>query len=138
MINIINNGYSVNEEYDFDKKSTFNYDNKAKLKIIVMLDKETNSNSAKVRIVDFNREFFSRKRINVASSAYSGDQSMIIVSEFENESAASEYIRVYKQTRKHLLDLQNANIMMVTDENLKVVIQQQKLKEYETFYEEYY
>jgi hypothetical protein len=60
------------------------------------------------------------------------------LSDFENESAASEYIRVYKQTRKHLLDLQNANIMMVTDENLKVVIQQQKLKEYETFYEEYY
>lgn len=138
MINIINNGYSVNEEYDFDKKSTFNYDNKAKLKVIVMLDKETNSNSAKVRIVDFNREFFSRKRINVASSAYSSDQSMIILSDFENESAASEYIRVYKQTRKHLLDLQNATIMMVTDENLKVVIQQQKLKEYETFYEEYY
>jgi tetratricopeptide (TPR) repeat protein len=138
MINIVNNGYSVNEEYDFDKKSTFNYDNKAKLKVIVMLDKETNSNSAKVRIVDFNREFFSRKRINVASSAYSSDQSMVILSDFENESAASEYIRVYKQTRKHLLNLQNATIMMVTDENLKVVIQQQKLKEYETFYEEYY
>lgn len=138
MIDIINNGYSVNEEYDFDKKSLFNYDNKAKLKVIVMLDKETNSNSAKVKIVDFNREFFSRKRINVASSAYSSDQSMVILSDFENESDAADYIRVYRQTRKHLMDLQNAQIMMITDENLKVVIQQQKLKEYETFYEEYY
>lgn len=138
MLDIINNGYSANEEYDFDKKSLFNYDNKAKLKVIIVLDKETNSNSAKVRIVDFNREFFSRSRINVASSAYSSDQSMVILSDFEDESAASEYIRVYKQTRKHLLDLQNAQIMMVTDANLKVVIQQQKLKEYETFYEEYY
>ena len=138
MIDIINNGYSVNEEYDFDKKSTFNYDNNAKLKVILVLEKDVSSNSAKARIVDFNREFFSRQRINVSSSAYSSEQSIVMMSDFDNESAASEYIRVFKQTRKHLLDLQEGNIMMVTDDNLKVVIQQRKLREYETFYEEYY
>ena len=108
------------------------------MKVILVLEKDVSSNSAKARIVDFNREFFSRQRINVSSSAYSSEQSIVMMSDFDNESAASEYIRVFKQTRKHLLDLQEGNIMMVTDDNLKVVIQQRKLREYETFYEEYY
>lgn len=138
MLNIIKNGYSKNEPFDFDKKEDFTYDDRAKLKVIVIIEGQETSNSAKIKIVDFNREFFSRERINVNSSAYNNSQSIIILSDFETESDASEYIRVYRRTRKHLMDLQNAKIMMITDANLKVVIQKQKLTDYEKFYEEYY
>ena len=62
----------------------------------------------------------------------------MLVDEFENESEAAKYITAYKNTRKYLLDLQEAKIMMITQENLIILLQKQELKEYDLFYEEYY
>ena len=82
----------------------------------------------------------SRERLRVDSKLYGtgNSQSVVLVKEFETEAKASEYIRVYKRTRKHLLDLQKAKILMITNDNLKVLFQKRNLEEYEKFYEEYY
>lgn len=138
MLQIIKNGYSKNEPYDFEKKSLFNYDDKVKLMVLIFLDEKTTSNAAKTQISNFHQEFFSRDFLKISSKIYGKDQSVVMIDEFDTESEAAEYIRVYKRTRKHLLDLQNAKIMMITGENLKVLFQKQNLAEYEKFYEEYY
>jgi phosphoribosylformylglycinamidine (FGAM) synthase-like enzyme len=93
---------------------------------------------AKSKVSDFNREFFSRDRLKVSSKIYGAEQSVILVDEFENDMDAAEYIRVYKRTRKYLLDLQNAKILMITNDNLKVLFQRKNLEEYEIFHDEYY
>lgn len=138
MLNIIKNGYSKNEPFDFEGNSSFSYDDRAKLKVIVFLDKEMSSNSAKTKITDFHREFFSRDNLKVGSKLYERDLSVIVIDDFDDEMAASNYIRIYKRTRKHLLDLQNAEIYMITSDNMKVLFQKKNKKEFEEFYEEYY
>ena len=57
---------------------------------------------------------------------------------FDNDSDAAEYIRVYKKTRKYLLDLQKAKIFMITKDNMRILFEKQNLEEYENYYEEYY
>jgi len=138
MIDIIKNGYSKNELVDFGSKSPFKYDDSEPQMVIIFLEPDENSNLAKSKIVDFQREFFSRDKLKVSSKIYSPSQSIILVSGFETEADGIEYIRVYKRTRKYLLDLQNAKILMITSDNLKVLFEKQNLPEYETFYEEYY
>ena len=138
MIEVINNGYSVNLEYEFGHKSDYIYDDKAKLSVIIFLDEKVSANDAKVKITDFHREFFSRDRLKVNSKIFGSNQGLIVVDEFENESAASAYIRVYKKTRKYLLDLQNAPIMMITNENMRILFKKGTTDEYDKFYEEYY
>jgi hypothetical protein len=140
MIEVINNGYSENIVVDFSNKSPFKYDDKEKQIVLIFLEPTDNSTSAKTKITDFNREFMSRERLRVDSKLYGtgNSQSVVLVKEFETESKASEYIRVYKRTRKHLLDLQKAKILMITNDNLKVLFQKRNLEEYEKFYEEYY
>jgi phosphoribosylformylglycinamidine (FGAM) synthase-like enzyme len=76
--------------------------------------------------------------LKVSSKIYGAEQSVILVDEFENDMDAAEYIRVYKRTRKYLLDLQNAKILMITNDNLKVLFQRKNLEEYEIFHDEYY
>ena len=63
---------------------------------------------------------------------------MILVEEFKLDTDALEYIRVFKKTRKHLLDLQKAKIILITRDNLKILFETQKLQEYEDFQLEYY
>ncbi|MDG1776246.1 MAG: hypothetical protein P8H33_02550 [Crocinitomicaceae bacterium] len=138
MIDIIENGYSKNIPADFGNKSLFNYDDKARQMVIVFLDEDDNSSLSKAKIVDFHREFFSRDKLNVSSKIYSPKQSIVLTRYFETEAEGTEYIRIYKKTRKYLLDLQNAKILMITSENLKVLFEKQNLPEYELFYEEYY
>jgi tetratricopeptide (TPR) repeat protein len=138
MLNIIKNGYSKNEPFDFEGNSSFKYDDRAELKVIVFLPEKFSSNSAKTKVTDFHREFFSRESLKVSSKLYERDQSVIVVDSFDDEMKASNYIRIYKRTRKHLLDLQNAEIYMITKDNLKVLFQKKNKKEFEQFYEEYY
>lgn len=138
MLEIIKNGYSENLPFDFEKKGVFSYDDKAELRVIIFLDEKQSSSMAKSKVSDFNREFFSRDRLKVSSKIYGAEQSVILVDEFENDMDAAEYIRVYKRTRKYLLDLQNAKILMITNDNLKVLFQRKNLEEYEIFHDEYY
>ena len=138
LLEIIKNGYSENIDADFGAKYPFIYNDRAKYQVIVFLDQKQSSNLAKSKIIDFQREFFSREKLKVSSKLYNKDQSIILVSSFDNEAKASEYIRVYKKTRKYLLDLQNAKIFMVSLDNMKILFQKQNLEVYESYYEEYY
>lgn len=138
MKDIIENGYSENIEADFEDKSIYKYNDKATHYVIVFLPKEENSSLSKLKVSDFSREYFSRDNLKVQSKVYENDQSIILIEDFEGDFEAKEYVRVYKSTRKHLLDLQNAKIYPITQENLKVLYSTKKLKEYEDFYVEYY
>jgi phosphoribosylaminoimidazolecarboxamide formyltransferase/IMP cyclohydrolase len=61
-----------------------------------------------------------------------------LVQDFDNDVTALKYVRIFKSTRKHLLDLQKAKIMVITQENLKLLFENKLLQEYETFYDEFY
>ncbi len=138
MLDIIKNGYSKNEAVDFGSKYPFTYEDGSKYQVIIFLDEGVSSSGARSKVVNFHREYFSRDKLNVSSKLFSTNKSILFVSEFENEMAASDYIRVYKKTRKHLLDLQNAQIFMITKENFKILYEQQNVEQYEMFYEEYF
>lgn len=138
MIDIITNGYSKNTLVDFSNKSIYKYEDNVKHFVMIFLPKDDNTSLSKTKIVDFHREFYSRAKLKVNSKIYGSDQSVVIVDEFKNDLEAKEYIRTFKATRKHLFDLQNAQTILITQENLKILFQTQKLKEYEEFCEEYY
>lgn len=138
MIQVIKNGYSQNIEYDFNKKSAFKFDDKAPQWIMIFLNKDESANLSKTKVSDFNKEFFSRDKLKVSSKIYGDNQSIILVQEFPTDLKAKEYVRVFKQTRKHLLDLQKAKIMVITQDNMKVLFEKKNLAEYELFHEENY
>ncbi len=138
LLDILKNGYSENLPVDFTKKSAFTYTEDAEQWVLVLLEKDDNSNLSKTKVSDFNREFFSRAKLSVSSKIYGSDQSMILVQKFKDDAAASEYVRVFKSTRKHLMDLQKARILIITQENMKVLFEKQNLQEYMLFFEENY
>ena len=63
---------------------------------------------------------------------------MLLIQEFEDDTKASNYVKAFKKTRKHLLDLQKAKIFVITQDNLKLLFETKQLEEYELFYDEYY
>ena len=138
LLTILKNGVSLNTPLDFSNKSIYTYNDGVSHYVLVFLDKEVSSNAEKTKVSDFNREFFSRDHLKTSSKLFGDNQSVIFVEEFETDLKAIEYIRVFKNTRKHLLDLQKAKIVAITRDNLKILFESQKLQEYEDFMLEYY
>lgn len=138
MLSILENGYSTFTKDDFSNKSIYKYNDKAKMYVMIFLPEDENTGLAKSKISDFSREFFSRDRLKVSSKIYGTTQSIVLVEDFDTDLKAKEYIRVYQKTRKHLFDLQNAKIIAITQENLRILFETQKLQEYEDFFLEYY
>lgn len=138
MINIIEKGYSKNIPSDFTSKSPYKYDDKSPQWVIVFLEKNESSNGPKNKVFDFTREFFSRDKLKVTSKIYTEDQSIILIQEFPNEMKAAEYVRVFKSTKKHLMDLNKGKIFIITQENMKILFETKQMEEYQVFFDEYY
>jgi len=138
MIAIIQNGYSKNIPIDFSQKSPFSYNEKSPQWVIVFLEKNESSSAAKTKVSDFSKEFFSRDKLKVSSKIYEEDQSVILIQEFPTDMKAAEYVRVFKATRKHLMELQKAKIFIIAQDNMKILFEKKNLPEYQSFHNEFY
>jgi tetratricopeptide (TPR) repeat protein len=137
MKDIIEKGYSTNTPVDFTKKGLFTYKENEPMSVLIFLDEKVNGAVAKNRVIDFNKEFFSRGKLNTSSKLF-GEKSVILVKEFDDETEAAEYLRIYKKTKKHLMDMQKFKIVYISQENMKLLFETQKLAEYELFFDEFY
>ncbi len=138
LIDIINNGYSVNQPTNFDKKFDFAYEEKQVHFVLIFLGEKDNPDLSKNKVSDFNKEFFPKSKVKVSSKLYGDNQSVIALQDFATENEAKDYVRKYKATRKYLLDLQKATIIVITPKNMKTLFDNHDLQQYQLFYDEFY
>jgi len=137
MIDIIKNGYSVNEELFFGNNTIYEYREEGPLIVVIFLTEKENVDLSKTKITDFTREFFPKSKLRVSSSLF-GNTNTIRVAEFQTEKEAKDYVRIYKETKKYLLDLRHAKTRIFTPNNLKILYDTNEIDQYELFYQEYY
>lgn len=137
MKNIILNGYSKNEPADFKDKSIYKYTPDEPMLVMIFLTEKINNVVAKTRVVDFNKEYYGRLRLNVTSKVLKEDN-VIIVKPFKDEFEAASYVSMYKRTRNHLLDMQKMKILFISEKNLITLFETLKLDEYQLFFDEKY
>jgi hypothetical protein len=137
LLDIIKNGVSANIEANFTKNFMYTYKEKQDHWILIFLDKNESSTIAKTKVSDFNREFFSREKLNVSSKIFGDDQSVVVVKTLD-ELTASKYLRTFKNTKKHLGDLQKSKIIYINQDNMKKLFETKMLTEYELFFIEFY
>jgi tetratricopeptide (TPR) repeat protein len=140
LLGVIKTGISSNQVVNFGSKSIYKYDESQPLYILVFLEEKQSSNTEKIKVSNFNQEFFSTEKLKLSSQIFTlePDQSLLMIENVSSELKATEYIRVFKATRKHLLDLQKNKIIVISKENYKILYETKKLQEYEDFMLEYY
>jgi hypothetical protein len=138
MVSIITTGYSKNETLDFSKKTLYIENLDAKHWVVIMLNKSDQASTAKVKVSDFHREFFSKQALKVSTKVFGDDQDMILIQDFEHDKAAKDYIRIFKLSKKHVNNLKGYRIFAITQENLKILFETRQLQEYELFHDEFY
>jgi hypothetical protein len=137
MIDVINKGYSKNEMISFSKSSIYNYNDSVPQYIIVTLDMDDDTDEAKNIISDFSKSF-KKVKVKVSSKMTTTEQNFILVQEFPTIKIATDYINAYKAATDILDDLQDNKILIITQENLKKLIETSKFDEYKLFYDDNY
>jgi hypothetical protein len=138
MLDIIQSGYSKNEELDFNKKYFFEFVSDVTQYVIILLDNEDDMEDSKGTISDFTTKKFKSSKLRVSSKITLSEKSFILVQEFASISLANKFIDAYKAGFEFIDDLQDNKIFIITQENLKKLIETAKFEEYKLFYNDNY
>jgi hypothetical protein len=137
MIDVINGGYSKNEVVNFNKTYIYKFDDKVPQYVIVFLDKEDDTEESKNTISDFSKSF-KKTKAKVSAKMTTSEQNFILIQEFPTIAIAIDYINTYKSGTDVLEGLQDNKIFIITQENLKKLIETAKFDEYKLFYDDNY
>jgi hypothetical protein len=138
MLEIIQTGYSKNEELDFNKKYYFEFVSDVNQYVIILLDTEDDTDVSKGIISDFTTKKFKSSKLRVSSKITLSEKSFILIQEFASISLADKFVDAYKAGFEFLDDLQDNIIYIITQENLKKLIETAKFEEYKLFYNDNY
>ena len=134
MLEIIQSGYSKNEAINFNKKYFFEYVSDVPQYVIVLLDEEDDTDYSKGTISDFAVKKFKSSKLRVSSKITLSEKPFILVQEFASITLANKFIDAYKAGFEFIDDLQDNKIYIITQENLKKLIETAKFEEYKLFY----
>jgi 2-phosphoglycerate kinase len=76
--------------------------------------------------------------VKVSAKMTTTEKNFILIQEFPTIKIASDYISAYKAGSDVLDDLQDNKIFIITQENLKKLIETAKFDEYKLFYDDNY
>lgn len=138
MTDIINGGYSKNEIVSFSKTYIYKFDSGVPQYAIVLLDDDDDVEVSKNTISDFSSKKFKTTRVKVSAKMTTTEKNFILIQEFPTIKIAEEYINAYKAGAELLDDLQDNKIYIITQENLKKLIETAKFDEYKSFYDDNY
>jgi len=138
MLDIIDKGYSKNEAANFNKTYMYDYIPTGVQYVIILLDEDDDSDDAKKLISDFSNKKFKTNRVKVSMKTSVSERNFMLVQEFPNLKIAQEYIDAYKGGYEILDDLQDNRIYIITNENLKKLIETSKFDDYKLFYDDNY
>jgi hypothetical protein len=138
MLEIIQKGYSKNEEINFNKIYIFNFQSDVPQYIIILPDEDEDVEDIKGVISDFVTKKFKSKKLRVSSKITLSEKSFILIQEFSSITIANNFINSYKAGFEDLDDLQDNKIYIISQENLKKLIETAKFDEYISFYNDNY
>lgn len=134
LIDLINDGVPPFEDFKITAE-LFSFDSKEYF-VMVFLNETQNSNSSGNNVSNFNRDYFSRMRLTSSTQVYDKNTNFVLVKSFKTTSEAKDYLRDFKKTKQHIANLKDNELMFISKENFKVLLQQQKLEDYRIFYGE--
>lgn len=123
------------------KKSIYKYvPNEMHLVMIVVQSAEINISALKVRISDFDKKYFSLKRLRVKSLMLDDLQTIITIGNFDHKDEAGNYLLALKNDEYVVSGLQNKDFLVfsISASNYPVFYRDKDVSSYSTFFEEYY
>jgi hypothetical protein len=135
LLSILEKGVSVFEPYVAKSNGIFVYNDSVTQFIMVLLDEEEDFDELKASVSDFTSKSFKKNKLKVTSALSTKETKMVLVADFKSSTLAMDYLNLYKASIDILGDFQNNKISIISQENLKKLIESDNFDGYKTFYD---
>lgn len=137
LLVLLEKGVSVFEPYKPKTNGVFVMNESVNQFVLILLDEkeEEDFDDLKATVSDFTSQNFKQVSLKLTTAMTKKEHNLLLVSDFKSISKAKEYINTYKASVDDLGDYQNNTIVIITQENLKKLIESDNFDEYKTFYD---
>ena len=137
LLVLLEKGVSVFEPYKPKTNGIFVLNESVNQFVLILLDEkeEEDFDDLKATVSDFTSQNFKQVSLKLTTAITKKEHNLLLVSDFKTISKAKEYINTYKASVDDLGDYQNNTIVIITQENLKKLIESDNFDEYKTFYD---
>lgn len=135
LLTLLEKGVSKFETYA--PKSTGNYifNDSVPQFVFILLDEEEDLDDLKSTVANFTTKEYKKSKLKITSALTLKETNMAVVSDFKTTTGAQEFINLYKASIDILGDFQNNKIAIITQENLKKLIESDNFEGYKEFYD---
>ncbi|MFM7473447.1 MAG: hypothetical protein ACKO00_05980, partial [Crocinitomicaceae bacterium] len=106
--------------------------------VIVLMDEEDDVDDAKGVISDLTTRKLKLTKMKISPKLTLTEKHMVLIQEFSKIKDAEDFVNAYKAGFEDLGEYQDNNIYIITQENLKKLIESSKFEEYKLFYDDNY
>jgi hypothetical protein len=135
LLTILEKGVSTFEPYRPKSNGVFVFNDSVPQFVMVLLDAEEDFDDLKSSVSDFSTKTFKKSKPKVTSAMTLKETNMVLVSDFKTIAAAMDFVNLYKASTDILGEYQNNKISIITQENLKKLIESDNFEGYKTFYD---
>jgi len=123
LLTILEKGVSTFETYRPKSNGIFVFNDSVPQFVMVLLDAEEDFDDLKSSVSDFSTKTFKKSKPKVTSAMTLKETNMVLVSDFKTVAAAMDFVNLYKASTDVLGEYQNNKISIITQENLKKLIE---------------
>jgi len=137
MLDILAKGVSSFTPYQAKKSSIFQLNDTVTQFILVLpdLEQEEDFDDMKSSVSDFTTKNFKKPKLKITTALTLKGANLLLVADFKSVSLAREYVNLYKASVEELGDYQDNKCLIITQENLKKLIETDNFEEYKTFHD---
>ena len=135
LLTILEKGVSAFDPYRPKSNGVFVFNDSVPQFVMVLLDAEEDFDDLKSTVSDFSTKTFKKSKPKVTSAMTLKETNMVLISDFKTIAAAMDFVNLYKASTDVLGEYQNNKIAIITQENLKKLIESDNFEGYKTFYD---
>ncbi len=135
LLDILTKGTSKFVPYQAKTNGIYVYNDTVPQLIFILLDDEEDVEDLKSEVSDFVTKIYKKTKLKVTAAMTLKETKLVLVAEFKGVSSAQEFIDLYKSSFEQLGDFQNNKLKIITQENLKKLIESDNFETFNQFYD---
>lgn len=135
LLEILAKGVSPFVPFQPKTNGIFNYNDSVIQLVLILPDNEEDFDDLKSTVADFTSKTFKKAKLKVTSSVSLKGSNLLLIADFKSVLSANEYLNAFKAGSDELGDYQNNKCLIITQENLKKLIETDNFEDYKIFHD---
>jgi len=135
LLAIIAKGISTFTPYQPKTNGIFTFNDTVVQFVLILQDKEEDFDELKSTAADFISKNYKKSKLKISSVVTLKGSNLMLVADFKTINVAKEFINAFKAAGDELGDFQNNKCLIITQENLKKLIESDNFETYNMFHD---